>query len=220
MKIHKAGYGIIGRVGLFVLAATVAGSWFFSSLVAVLLGGVMLLIFCFVVAFFRLPNRQIELREEQILSPADGKVVAIEEVFEGEYLQERVQQVSIFMSVWNVHCNWTPMAGEVRYVKHHPGKFLVAWHPKSSEENERTTYVIERADGVRVLFRQIAGLVARRIMTYVSEGDQVAQCQEFGFIKFGSRVDLFLPLDAKVEVELGQRMRAQQSLIATLPAKS
>jgi phosphatidylserine decarboxylase len=173
-----------------------------------------------VLNFFRNPKRQLFLEEGAIISPADGKVVVIEETYEGEYFKSKRLQVSIFMSPRNVHVNRTPINGEVKYFKYHPGKFLLAWNPKSSTDNERTTFVIEDEDDkVEILMRQIAGTVARRIKFYVEEGDAVEQGSEFGFIKFGSRVDLFLPLDAVLEVELGDKVKGGQTVLARIPKR-
>ena len=149
------------------------------------------------------------------MCPADGKVVVIEETEETEYFHDRRLQVSIFMSPTNVHVNRNPISGIVSYFKYHPGKFLVAWHPKSSTENERTTVVVKKANGVEVLFRQIAGALARRIVWYVKEEQTVTQGDEFGFIKFGSRVDLFLPIGTKVNVQIGDKVVGGKTIIAT-----
>jgi phosphatidylserine decarboxylase len=149
-----------------------------------------------------------------VLSPADGKIVAIEEVFEPEYFKEKRIQVSVFMSPNNVHVNWAPISGTVRFMKYHPGKYLVAWHPKSSTDNERTSIVIENHSGVEILLRQIAGALARRIVCYAREGNSIRQGDEFGFIKFGSRVDIFLPLNAEIEVSIGQKVSGKQTVIA------
>jgi phosphatidylserine decarboxylase len=165
--------------------------------------------------FIRVPIRKIEIRDGLIISPADGKVVVIEKVFEDEYFKEERIQVSIFMSPFNVHINWAPMAGIVKYAKYHPGKFLVAWHPKSSTENERSTFVFENSKGA-VLVRQIAGFLARRIVFFVKQDEQIGQGDEFGFIKFGSRVDLLLPINAKIKVELDQKVTGKQTIIAEL----
>jgi phosphatidylserine decarboxylase len=162
--------------------------------------------FCFVLYFFRNPKRNIITDDNKIIAPADGKVVVIEEVDVDEYFSEKKIQVSIFMSPSNVHVNRTPIGGEVKYTAYHPGKYLVAWHPKSSTENERTTIVIDNGS-VEVMMRQIAGKVARRIVYNLEEGDDVKQGLDFGFIKFGSRVDLFLPLDTKINVKLGQKVK-------------
>ena len=151
-----------------------------------------------------------------MLAPADGKVVVIEEAEEKEYFHERRLQISIFMSPINVHVNRSPVAGVVKYFKYHAGKYLVAWHPKSSSDNERTTVVVEIPDGPEVLFRQIAGAMARRIKWYINEGDRVQQGAEFGFIKFGSRVDVFLPLGAEVKVSVGDKTKGGRTVLAEL----
>ncbi len=179
------------------------------------IGVFSLLLFLLVVQFFRVPNRSVEYDDGKILCPADGKVVVIEKVYESEYLKEDRIQVSIFMSPLNVHINWSPMKGLVKYAKYHPGKFLVAWHPKSSTENERTTFVFENQKGA-VLVRQIAGFLARRIVYYAKEQQQINQGEEFGFIKFGSRVDLLLPTTAKILVDLDQKVVGKKTVIAEL----
>lgn len=168
-----------------------------------------------IIQFFRSPNRSIMLNDNHIIAPADGKVVVIEEVVETEYFKDKRLQISIFMSPINVHVNRYPISGIVKYSKYHPGLFLVAWHPKSSTDNERTTIVVEHANGQSVLFRQIAGALARRIVNYSKETDIAKQGEEFGFIKFGSRVDLLLPLSVKVNVQLEQKVRGRQTVIAT-----
>jgi len=165
--------------------------------------------------FFRLPARYNKAQSNQWVAPCDGKVVVIEEVEEPEFFKDKRIQVSIFMSPLNVHANWTPCEGKVKYVKYHPGKYLVAWHPKSSTENERTSIVVERADGKQVLFRQIAGALARRICYYVKENDQLTQGQEFGFIKFGSRVDLYFPLGTHIVCQIGDKTTGNETIIAT-----
>ncbi len=167
------------------------------------LAGSMLL-YIIILQFFRNPKRNIAISENHVIAPADGKIVVIEEVFENEYLNEKRIQVSIFMSPFNVHVNRYPISGTVHYVKYHSGKYLVAWHPKSSTENERTTIAIENSK-VRILFRQIAGVLARRIVFYTKENQKVEQGDIMGFIKFGSRVDLFLPLNSKILVKPGEK---------------
>jgi phosphatidylserine decarboxylase len=169
-----------------------------------------------ILQFFRHPSRTLTINEKQVIAPADGKVVVIEEVKETEYFNETRRQISIFMSPVNVHVNRNPITGIIKFFKYHPGEYLVAWHPKSSTHNERTTIVIQHASGVEILFRQIAGALARRIKFYVQEGDVVQQGQEFGFIKFGSRVDVFVPLSAKVKVELGQKTKGGVTVLAEL----
>lgn len=173
-------------------------------------------IYLLVLQFFRNPIIKINSNPKYVLAPADGKVVVIEETEETEYLNERRIQISIFMSPLNVHVNRNPVGGIVKYVKYHAGKYLVAWHPKSSTENERTTVVYEMANGVQILTRQIAGAVARRIKYYISENDKVEQGQEFGFIKFGSRVDVFLPLDSQIKVEVDQKAKGGRTVLAEL----
>ncbi|MOA14339.1 phosphatidylserine decarboxylase [compost metagenome] len=171
-----------------------------------------------ILQFFRDPSIVINQGENLVLSPADGKVVVIEEVEENEYSKDKRIQVSVFMSPVNVHVNRNPVAGTVKYAKYHPGLYLVAWHPKSSTENERTTIVIENKPKVEVLFRQIAGALARRIVFYVKEGDKVEQGGEMGFIKFGSRVDVFLPVGTKINVELNQVVKGGRTVLAELNA--
>lgn len=168
-----------------------------------------------ILQFFRNPKRTVILNENQILAPVDGKVVVIEEVYEGEYFKDKRLQISIFMSPINVHVTRYGLSGIVKFSKYHPGKFLVAWHPKASEENERTTVVVENATFGDVLYRQIAGALARRIVNYAQEGMQVVQGTDAGFIKFGSRVDLFLPLGTPVNVVLNQKAIGGKTIIAT-----
>lgn len=215
MKFHKEGYTSLALVILFIFVinaiadyydANAAITWFIYILSAFL--------FITIVQFFRSPKKVIILDEGVVLCPADGKVVVIEETEETEYFNDKRIQVSIFMSPVNVHVNRNPISGIVTYFKYHPGKFLVAWHPKSSTDNERTTVVVKKKDGVEVLFRQIAGALARRIVWYVKEGEKVQQGKEFGFIKFGSRVDLFLPLGTKIEVGLDQKVVGGKTVIA------
>ena len=173
-------------------------------------------IFFLIVQFFRVPSRVVNKSETQIIAPCDGKVVVIEEVVETEYFKGPRRQISIFMSPINVHVNWNPVSGVIQYFKYHPGLYLVAWHPKSSTENERTTTVVEHQNGTPVLFRQIAGALARRIVWYIKEGDQVVQTEQFGFIKFGSRVDIFLPIGTKVNLQLDQVVKGGITVLAEL----
>ena len=175
---------------------------------------ISLVLFVFIIQFFRNPERLVNTDNNAIICPADGKVVVIEEVEETEYFKDRRIQVSIFMSPLNVHINRVPVTGKTRYVKYHPGKYLVAWHPKASTENEMATTVIEDETGRPVLIRQIAGAMARRIITYLQEGNPVQQGQELGFIRFGSRVDVLLPLDAKIAVKLNQKVKGNKDIIA------
>jgi len=169
-----------------------------------------------ILQFFRNPTVTVTQNENHVICPADGKVVVIEEVMETEYYNEKRIQVSVFMSPFNVHVNRNPIGGLVKYFKYHPGLYLVAWHPKSSTENERTTTVIEKTNGVSVLFRQVAGALAKRIVWYVKEGQQAEQGAEMVFIKFGSRVDLYLPLDAKINVNLNQVVKGGKTVIAEI----
>ena len=172
------------------------------------------LVLGFVAYFFRNPNREVFMTNDSIiLAPADGRIVVIEEADEKEYFKSRRIQVSIFMSPTNVHVNRSPISGVINYFRYHEGKYLVAWHPKSSEQNERTTWVIAN-QRTEILLRQIAGAMAKRIVTYFEEGQEVQQGADIGFIKFGSRVDLFLPLDAKIEVEIGDKVRGNETVIA------
>ena len=219
MRINKEGYKIIGISGvicvlfwwlfyhLLVHDANVSLLWFSAV--------VLLLFWFFIVAFFREPRRVRIHDADLVFAPCDGRVVVTEVVSENEYLKEEMLQISIFMSITNVHMNWVPVGGEVEYFKYHPGRFLVAWHPKSSTENERTTIVIECNNGKTVLMRQIAGAMAKRIVSYAPVGGQARQDQHAGFIKFGSRVDLFLPLGTQIEVKLGQKTTGSQTIIGT-----
>lgn len=218
MQIHREGYK--------TLLFTVVGCLAFSGLLWFLLGEahfittvgivVSVIFFLLILQFFRSPSRTTKINAKHVIAPADGKVVVIERTTETEYFKDERIQVSIFMSPVNVHVNRNPIGGVVKYFQYHAGKYLVAWHPKSSTENERTTYVIENDGGTAILLRQIAGALAKRIKWYVKLGDRVAQGQEFGFIKFGSRVDVFLPLDAEIKVKLGDRPRGGETVIAVL----
>lgn len=216
MRLHREGTPTLLLVsavvcfGLFALLKWPVLPTFISAL----LGIALVVVFLIVVWFFRVPSRKLPDDYTAIISPCDGKVVVIEEVFEPEYFKDKRRQVSIFMSPLNVHINFHPIGGTTTYYKYHPGKYLVAWHPKSSTENERSTVVNKHPKYGEVLFRQIAGALARRICTYAREGQPARQGAEFGFIKFGSRVDLYLPLDAKIEVALGDVVTGSASVIA------
>ncbi|MDR3133514.1 MAG: phosphatidylserine decarboxylase family protein [Prevotellaceae bacterium] len=216
MKIHKEGRGIIvicAALAILVAGVTAAysGAGWISGVVATAATGA----FLFVCYFFRAPSRVPVAGDKVVLSAADGKIVIVDEVYEPEYLKTRCLQVSVFMSIFNVHANYFPVGGTVAYFRYHPGKYLVAWHPKSSEKNERTSVVVNHG-GVPVLFRQIAGLLARRIVCYAREGAAVQQGSETGFIKFGSRVDVFLPLGTEIKVKVGDKVKATQTVIAKL----
>ena len=178
--------------------------------------GVGLVLFFFIIRFFRSPKRVSVIDKGSVIAAADGKIVIVQEVEENEFLKERCIQVSIFMSIFNVHVNYYPVAGKVLYSKHHHGEYLVAYYPKASEKNERTSIAVETPCGKKILFRQIAGYIARRIVCYAKEGDQANQCSQVGFIKFGSRVDIFVPLGSDVKVKVGDHVRACQTVIAKL----
>lgn len=217
MKIHKEGYFFVSIATLDLIIMTVLAYYLRSMpIISGLVFALGLFIFVAIVQFFRLPTRATNGGGNKIIAPADGKVVVIEEVEETEFFKDKRLQISIFMSPINVHANWYPISGKVSYAKYHEGKYLVAWHPKSSTENERTTVVVENDKAVSVLFRQIAGALARRIVLYAKEGDKAEQGEEFGFIKFGSRIDIFLPLGTKVNVELNQKVTGKQTIIAEL----
>ena len=217
MAIHKEGYKIIAVV-FFMLAILNYLIIDFVSVPIISYGvfAISLLFLVFILRFFRKPSRILITDDNNVYAPCDGEVVVIEQTEENEYFKDKRIQVSIFMSVWDVHINWFPIGGLVKYVKYHPGKFFVARLPKSSTENERTTIVVENKKKQEVLFRQIAGVVARRIICYAKEGQEFNQNSEVGFIRFGSRVDVFLPLEAKINVEMGQKTIGTQTLIATL----
>ncbi|MGC1241446.1 MAG: phosphatidylserine decarboxylase family protein [Chryseosolibacter sp.] len=218
MTIHREGHTV-----LFILLIVLFGlNWLVFSYYpqspliqnsAIL---VSVIFYLLILQFFRNPVFQINPNTKHVLAPADGKVVVIEETEETEYFKARRKQVSIFMSPVNVHVNRSPVSGVISFFKYHPGKYLVAWHPKSSTENERTTVAVKMQNGVEVVFRQIAGALARRIKWYIKEGQQIEQGQEFGFIKFGSRVDIFLPLDAKITVKVGDITKGGRTIIAEL----
>jgi phosphatidylserine decarboxylase len=220
MTIHKEGYTSIALCILFIFVLNAIIQFYFPQAIAFkwIIYILSFALFVIILQFFRSPSIEILTDETQVLCPADGKVVVIEEVEETELLKDKRIQISVFMSPINVHINRNPIAGVVKYFKYHPGKYLVAWHPKSSTENERTTIAIENSLGTTVLFRQIAGALARRIVWYVKEGDVVEQGQQFGFIKFGSRVDIFLPLGTKVNVTLGEVVKGGKTVLAELKA--
>ena len=220
MKLHREGFTIIA-VGLLILGIIqLLNFWLYTLttwlwLFLLLTLGVLVMAYL-IIQFFRVPNRVVNANKKDIVCPADGKVVVIEEVEETEYFKDRRIQISIFMSPLNVHANWSPIKGIVRYVKYHKGLFLVAWHPKSSTDNERTTFVVEHPNGQEVLFRQIAGAVARRICYYIEEGQQLNAGDEFGFIKFGSRIDIFLPIGSEVDIKIGDIVKGKLTTIGRL----
>jgi phosphatidylserine decarboxylase len=218
MTIHKEGRTLLFvlLVVFFALNWWVGYQWPQNLALQNTVIGISVIFYLIILQFFRSPVFKINKNDKQVLAPADGKVVVIEETEETEYLKGKRKQISIFMSPVNVHVNRMPVGGSISYFKYHPGKYLVAWHPKSSTENERTTVVAKMKNGTEVLFRQIAGALARRIKWYVKEGQQLEQGDEFGFIKFGSRVDIFLPLDAKVKVSMGEVTKGGRTVIAEL----
>lgn len=205
VKIHREGLNILLALLVVLLAINVPLYLCLENrVVPIVTISISTIFYLLVVNFFRSPRRHFKGDPENVVvASVDGKVVALEEVYEDEYLHRNVIQLSIFMTVFNVHANWTPVAGVVKYVKHHSGRFLAAYLPKSSTENERSTIVIETADGTEILMRQIAGAIARRIVTYPEAGEQVCIDEHIGFIKFGSRVDIYLPLDTEILVKLG-----------------
>ena len=220
MTLHREGYATI-ILSCIVLSAMQWGNflvwqvtgWLWLFLLLTL--GILVLAYL-IVQFFRIPKRSFTFGPNDVLCPADGKVVVIEEVEETEYFKDKRIQVSIFMSPLNVHANYFPIGGKVKFAKYHKGLFLVAWHPKSSTDNERTTFVVEHASGQEVLFRQIAGAVARRICYYATEGQQAVTGEEFGFIKFGSRVDVFLPLGTKLNIKIDDVVKGKLTKLAEL----
>jgi phosphatidylserine decarboxylase len=217
MTIHKEGYTTLGITAIALVTLNLILTHYLEPHLQYIETAVLvfsILFFLLILQFFRNPSRNLTRSERGIVAPADGKVVVIEETEENEFLKEKRIQVSIFMSPLNVHINRYPVSGEVIYSKYHPGLYLVAWHPKSSAENERTTVVIQTNTKERILFRQIAGAVARRIVCYPKEGWMVRQGEEMGFIKFGSRVDVFLPLNAKVKVQLNQKVTGGETVLA------
>lgn len=217
MTIHREGTATITLT--FVLLALLNGALFYwlpaSPILCWTVFGISLVLFLFIISFFRIPNRVLNQDEQLVIAPADGRVVVIEETVETEYFKDKRLQVSIFMSPANVHVNRNPMSGEVKLSQYHAGKYLVAWHPKSSTENERHTVVIGNGQN-EILVRQIAGALARRIVNYLKAGMQVKQNEEMGFIKFGSRVDIYLPIGTKVDVALQQNVKGGQTVIARL----
>lgn len=216
MKIHKAGHILLFKA--FVLIA------FINVLVYAFIPGIIVfravlvvsgICYLLMVNFFRFPNRHIAVKDNTILAPADGKIVVVEETFESEYLKKECIQVSIFMNIFNVHINWFPINGIIKFFKYHQGRYMAAYLPKSSTENERTTIAIEATNGQEIVMRQIAGAMAKRIVSYAPVGEKASQDEHAGFIKFGSRVDLYLPLGTKIDVKLGQKVTGSQTLIGT-----
>lgn len=220
MKINKEGYRIIIITGLICLA--IWGIFYrllisHENTVLIWCGSVFIVLFWFfIVSFFREPKRVVIHDDELVFAPCDGTVVVVENVFEQEYMKQEVIQISIFMSMTNIHMNWSPVSGVIEYFKYHPGRFLLAWLPKSSEDNEHTTTVVKLESGQRILFKQIAGFLARRIVSYFKTGDKIIQNNVFGFIKFGSRMDIMLPLGSDILVEIGDSVVGTQTPIARI----
>jgi phosphatidylserine decarboxylase len=217
MKVHKAGLTTI-NYATALLAGLILISWFFITDSTIKLGilGVATFIYILIIQFFRYPQRTVNQNENVILSPADGKICVIKETIENEYLKTKCLQVSIFMSPTNVHINWIPVPGEVTYMKHKDGEFYAAFKDKSAEENERTTTAVKMTDGREIVMSQVAGAMARRIINYVKIGDTVDQNTELGFIRFGSRVDLYLPLDTQLQVKINDKVKGSQTIIGTI----
>lgn len=217
MKLHKEGYFTIFIViALYIAICAASISFMGLSVPTYIVMGVFGVLTILIVSFFRVPTRHVTVMDGAIVAPADGTVVAIEEVEEPEVLKCKCLQVSVFMSVFNVHINWYPIAGTVKYYRHHNGNFKAAWLPKSSTQNERSSVVIERENGTKILVRQVAGALARRIVTYASEGKKVEQSTQMGFIKFGSRVDLYLPLGTQIDVKLKDKVTGSQTILGWL----
>ena len=217
MTIHKEGYKIIAWSTILFGVVNILSFYFLSFSVPLLSWLIFIATLVFlglIISFFRIPKRTLTIQDDAIVAPADGKVVVIEEVQADEYFTDRRIQVSIFMSPLNVHVNRNPVSGDVAYSQYHKGKYLVAWHPKSSTENERHS-VVYRKDGKEILVKQIAGAVAKRIINYLQPGQKVKQAEEMGFIKFGSRVDLLLPLDARIHVKIGDKPQGGVTVIAS-----
>jgi len=218
MTIHKEGFGIIVITLILLLGLNIIINIFFGSIIFITLPLIFLSVFLmfFVLWFFRSPNRVVLSKDNIIIAPADGKVVVIEEAIENEYFHDKKLQISIFMSPLNVHVNRYPVSGKIVYYQYHKGDYLVAWHPKSSTHNERTSLVLKMPNGVEVLVRQIAGAVARRIVSYSKINSVVNQGDQLGFIKFGSRVDLFLPLNTRIDVKINQKVVGNKTIIGYL----
>jgi len=214
---HKEGYKIIListfiiGIGIILIENFISINW-----INKVLSITLLVFYIIILQFFRNPKRNTIINDHNIIAPVDGKVVVIEEVFEKEYFKDKRIQVSIFMSPLNVHVTRYPISGNINFSKYHPGKYLVAWHPKASEENERTTIVLENKTVGEILYRQVAGALAKRIVNYAKPNKKAIQGVDAGFIKFGSRADIFLPLDAKINVKLGEKVRGGEQIIATL----
>jgi len=216
MKIHKAGHILLFKAFVLFAFINVLVYAFIPNIIVfravLIVSGILYLL---MVNFFRFPNRHIVVKDNTILAPADGKIVVVEETFEPEYLKKQCIQVSIFMNIFNVHINWFPINGIIKFFKYHQGRYMAAYLPKSSTENERTTIAIKATNGQEIVMRQIAGAMAKRIVSYAPVGGKARQDEHAGFIKFGSRVDLYLPLGTRIDVKLGQKVTGSQTLIGT-----
>ena len=219
MKIHKEGYKILINKLIILIGLNAAAFILLpaDSLFLIIIPALSVVLYLFFLQFFRAPSLKVTEDESTLYCPAEGKVVVIEETEDNEYLKGKHIQVSIFMSIWDAHINWIPVPGTISYFKYHPGTYLVARNPKSSEKNERAVTAIKTEKGPEILLRQIAGAAARRVITYPQVNDQVAQNQQLGYIKFGSRVDILLPLDSKVKVKLDQKVKGNKDILAVLP---
>lgn len=214
--IHRAGKSMIKK-SVILLTLIVGLSFYILPIVWFYISfSLAIFLILFLIWFFRNPKREFIIDKEQIVAPVDGRVVIVEEVFEPEFLKTNCKQVSIFMSPFNVHVTRYPISGKVIYTKYHPGKYLVAYHPKSSIKNERTTVAVETSNSQKIVFRQIAGLLARRIVLYAKIGDEAKAGKEFGFIKFGSRLDLFLPLESKIVTQLGDKTIGGKTILGSI----
>ena len=217
MKIHKAGHILLFKAFVLFAFINVLVYAFIPNIIVfravLIVSGILYLL---MVNFFRFPNRHIVVKDNTILAPADGKIVVVEETFEPEYLKKQCIQVSIFMNIFNVHINWFPVNGIIKFFKYHPGRYMAAYLPKSSTENERTTIAIEARNGQEIVMRQIAGAMAKRIVSYAPVGGEARQDEHAGFIKFGSRVDVYLPLGTEVCVKMGQATVGNETVIAKL----
>ncbi len=217
-RLHKEGQQMLITSGALLSIACYAAYYYLPIWAFIIIAALSAIVMIFSLQFFRNPVRTIaEFNDSMVYAPADGKLVVMEETMETEYFNEKRLQLSIFMSPLNVHVNRNPISGKVEYYQYHPGKYLVAWHPKSSTENERTTVVLNNGKH-EILFRQIAGAMARRIVSYLSTGMDVKQGEDMGFIKFGSRVDLYLPLDAEIKVNIGDVIKGNKTVLAVLPS--
>ncbi len=218
MKIHKAGYDVILVYALIAISIVLLLIYFNVSRYILYPASIaFFILFSFIIRFFRSPKRNISISNNQVIAPADGKVVAVEEVDEKDFINEKRIQISIFMSIWDVHINWIPVLGKVLSTEHFSGRYMAAWLPKSSEENERQITLIESVNSGKILVRQIAGAIARRIITYVDKGEEIKIGKQLGFIRFGSRVDVLIPVNSDIKVKLNDKVKGGESLIAELP---